>query len=186
MRYNVVLVKNGNFMTVDYIDSVTVEMPDDFDFGKDAKQGGYPRLKTAAIKALRGVRYCPEEDVRVLVAVRVSGVDSSDSKRVVLEPIKKGSENEPKRVRKLKYKGFELCSAVYNGLKPYEIRLNDRDYQPGDLILPVPVDDDGNEMNHPLKTCVFEITFITQGTEWGLQENYCVFGVRLLGRWPQP
>lgn len=56
------------------------------------------------------------------------------------------------------------------GLKPWELRKNDRDFKVGDLINFTVIDIDG--------LCCgwysLEITYLYQGTDYGLKEGYCV------------
>lgn len=66
--------------------------------------------------------------------------------------------------------------AVLSGEKTFEIRKNDRDYQVGDIIHFVPVDDEcGMIIPHDPNT--YKITYIFHGGEYGLEEGYCVFGI---------
>lgn len=81
------------------------------------------------------------------------------------------------KIHKLKYKSKYLCDAVYDGRKSYEIRYNDRNYEVGDQVYPIPIDDNLNTIEHPIAKCVYEITFISEDVS-GLQPGYCVFGVR--------
>ena len=84
------------------------------------------------------------------------------------------------KIHKLKYKGKKLCDAVYKGEKLYEIRKNDRNYSVGDLIYPIPVDEDGVPMEHPLEGNIYKITHLTTW-EGIIKEGYCVFGVEYVG-----
>lgn len=77
----------------------------------------------------------------------------------------------------LKFKGLELCDAVYEGRKSYEIRKNDRDYQVGDIIRPIPLDDNLNAINHPIAQCTYVITFMSDKYEGVIADDYCVFGI---------
>lgn len=78
---------------------------------------------------------------------------------------------------RLKFKNKELCDAVYTGRKPFEIRLNDRDYQVGDVIIPIAVDDDGQPVDHPINNVRYRITYVTDW-EGVIAEGYCVFGIK--------
>lgn len=66
--------------------------------------------------------------------------------------------------------------AVLSGEKTFEIRKNDRDYQVGDIIHFVPVDDEC-DMIIPHDPNAYKITYVFHGGEYGLEEGYCVFGI---------
>lgn len=74
---------------------------------------------------------------------------------------------------KIKEKYFK---AVLSGEKTFEIRKNDRDYQVGDIIHFVPVDDECG-MIIPHDPNAYKITYVFHGGEYGLEEGYCVFGI---------
>ena len=74
---------------------------------------------------------------------------------------------------KIKEKYFK---AVLSGEKTFEIRKNDRDYQVGDIIHFVPVDDECG-MIIPHDPNAYRITYVFHGGEYGLEEGYCVFGI---------
>jgi ParB family chromosome partitioning protein len=69
----------------------------------------------------------------------------------------------------------EYFSAVVEGLKKFELRKNDRNYQVGDTIQFFEVDDygvdTGDSTIHP-KT----ILYIFHGGKYGLDEGYCILG----------
>ena len=66
--------------------------------------------------------------------------------------------------------------AVLSGEKTFEIRKNDRDYQVGDIIHFVPVDDECG-MIIPHDPNAYKITYVFHGGEYGLEEGFCVFGI---------
>lgn len=66
--------------------------------------------------------------------------------------------------------------AVLSGKKTFEIRKNDRNYQVGDIIHFVPVDDECG-MIIPHDPNAYKITYVFHGGEYGLEEGYCVFGI---------
>lgn len=73
----------------------------------------------------------------------------------------------------------EYFKEVITGRKTFEIRLNDRNYTVGDLIHFVNIDkkEFKNYDNN-----LFEITYIFQESEFGLQSNYCVFSIRKINK----
>jgi len=70
----------------------------------------------------------------------------------------------------------QFCDDVMEGLKTFEIRLNDRNYQVGDIIHFKPVTNDGNEYYHKIVNRVYQITYIISG--WGLQNGYVAFSIK--------
>ena len=71
---------------------------------------------------------------------------------------------------------IEFADAVLDGTKPFEIRVNDRGYQKGDIIKYEVVDRMGLNMPHSVENHEYEITYILHG--WGLKDDWCVFGTR--------
>ena len=73
----------------------------------------------------------------------------------------------------------QFCDAVLNGVKKFEIRFNDRGYQPGDYIQFLPISSDRGEfverIEHPVQEKTYRITYILSGN--GLKENFIVFGI---------
>jgi len=86
----------------------------------------------------------------------------------------------------------QWADAKLAGEKPFEIRLNDRGFQKGDRVQyrvvdpkthepysrPLSETEFGSSTAHPLESCEFEITYVREGTENGLQPKYCVFADR--------
>lgn len=64
----------------------------------------------------------------------------------------------------------QYCTAVLNGLKTFEIRYDDRGYKPQDIIHFIPVDEEGNEVEHDIKNAEFVITYLLVNT--GKHDNY--------------
>lgn len=70
-----------------------------------------------------------------------------------------------------------FCNAVYDGRKTFEIRLNDRGYQTGDLVKFIPIFDDmDKKYSHPIMNKTYEITYVLSG--WGLEKDYVVFSIK--------
>lgn len=70
----------------------------------------------------------------------------------------------------------EFADAIMSGEKTFEIRLNDRGYQKGDLIrFHVAA---GNVPNtfHPLNDKTYEITYVLSG--WGLCKGYVALAIK--------
>ena len=75
---------------------------------------------------------------------------------------------------KIKNKYYD---AIRNGTKTFEIRKNDRNYQVGDRIKFTPIADEANIII-PHNPNEYIITYVFNGGEYGLDEEYCVFGIR--------
>ncbi len=69
-----------------------------------------------------------------------------------------------------------FCDAVYNGVKTFEIRYDDRGYEVGDVVRFVPVDDSGNVTSHEIKYESYVITYIL--LDWGLSSGYIAFAIK--------
>lgn len=65
---------------------------------------------------------------------------------------------------------------IEKGIKTFELRKNDRDYQVNDLIRFV----DTNGQNYSKSNkYLYEITYILKNVpEYGLNEDYCILGLR--------
>lgn len=69
----------------------------------------------------------------------------------------------------------EYAYSKLKGIKPFEIRLNDRNFKVGDLVKYTVPDSDG--LNNKFKDRIYEIIFITH---YAQQPGYCVFADALL------
>lgn len=65
--------------------------------------------------------------------------------------------------------------AVLSGQKTFEIRLNDRDYQEGDLLYLREYSK--RDSKYTGRVLSAEIGFVYKGFEYGLKEGYCVFSL---------
>lgn len=70
----------------------------------------------------------------------------------------------------------EFADAVMSGEKTFEIRLNDRGYQKGDLIRFHVVDECFPLTSHLLNDKTYEITYVLSG--WGLCEGYVGLAIK--------
>lgn len=68
--------------------------------------------------------------------------------------------------------------AVHNEIKTFEVRLNDRGFQVGDIVKFQAVTNEAIplSMTHPINDDLFVITYVHSG--FGLKENYVVFGIK--------
>jgi len=58
--------------------------------------------------------------------------------------------------------------------KNFELRKNDRDFQEGDILELVEIDDD-NGLTGRMKTAI--VTYVLQGGVYGLDPEYCIMGM---------
>lgn len=72
----------------------------------------------------------------------------------------------------------QFADAVASGEKNFEIRINDRGFQKGDLVQfhVVALDPPHVAKEHPVNDMYFEITYVLTGFE--ISKDYCVFGIR--------
>lgn len=70
----------------------------------------------------------------------------------------------------------EFADAIISGEKTFEIRMNDRGYQKGDLIRFQVVDGYFPNTFHLLNDKVYEITYVLSG--WGLREGYVGLAIK--------
>ena len=71
----------------------------------------------------------------------------------------------------------EYYEEVRRGNKKAELRKNDRDYQVGDVIKFIVIDDKGNETKTDR---YYEITHILKDVpEYGLQDGYAILSIEL-------
>jgi len=70
----------------------------------------------------------------------------------------------------------EFADAIISGEKTFEIRMNDRGYQKGDLIRFQVMDGYFSNTFHPLNDKVYEITYVLSG--WGLCEGYVGLAIK--------
>lgn len=69
---------------------------------------------------------------------------------------------------------------VLAGVKRHEVRVNDRDYQPGDSVLLEeyePPEEGGEYGEYSGRTSSWLIGHVTRPGEWGLPDNLCVFSL---------
>ena len=65
--------------------------------------------------------------------------------------------------------------AVLSGIKPFEIRKNDRDFQTGDLLKLREYDPE--EGKYTGSNCLVEVKYILHGPGFGLEKDYCIMGI---------
>lgn len=71
----------------------------------------------------------------------------------------------------------EYADAIASGEKTFEIRLNDRNYDEGDIIKFEVRDTKGVIYGaHPITRNKYQITYVLSG--WGLEKGYVVFSIK--------
>ena len=85
-------------------------------------------------------------------------------------------EREVKKMKTHRIKLNEFYEEdVLSGRKNFEVRLNDRGYQAGDLVIFTVIDDLGIRIPSPLNEKKYRITYVHSGL--GLKESHVVFGI---------
>ena len=82
------------------------------------------------------------------------------------------------KTHKLKL-NIDFCDDVLSGRKNFEIRKNDRDYQKGDHIKFIPIDNIYGTMEickHDISKKEYEITYVLSG--WYLENGYVALAIR--------
>lgn len=69
-----------------------------------------------------------------------------------------------------------FANDVLDGSKSFELRYNDRNYQRGDYVKFVVVDEDGDRQTHPLNDVLFRVVYVLGG--WGLKDGYVALGLK--------
>lgn len=73
----------------------------------------------------------------------------------------------------------QYYDGVFWGIKRFELRKNDRDYQVGDEIHFIA--EDGNEISEYLSSVNYLITDVLKDVpEYGLMDGYCVLSIAML------
>lgn len=83
---------------------------------------------------------------------------------------------EGKQMHELKF-STSICDPdlVYCGDKTFEMRYNDRGFAVGDWIHPRVIDETGADIDHPLNSMIYEITYVSN---WHCEEGYVTFGIK--------
>lgn len=68
-------------------------------------------------------------------------------------------------------------SDVVSGNKNFEVRINDRDFKEGDVIILQEISKYGGAFTGSTQRVV--ITYVLQGGRFGIAHNYCVMGIKL-------
>ena len=70
----------------------------------------------------------------------------------------------------------DFIEPILKGEKTFEVRINDRGYQKGDLIKFKSITRSGLPCRHKIDNRTYEITYVLSG--YGIQEGYVVFGIK--------
>ena len=69
----------------------------------------------------------------------------------------------------------DFCDYVLEGIKTFELRKNDRNYHPGDIIKFQAVCN-GEPVDHKINGKPYKITMVLSG--WGLQDGFVAMAIR--------
>lgn len=67
--------------------------------------------------------------------------------------------------------------AINDGRKPFDVRMNDRSFQTGDIVRLRKVSDKGFYTDYVSAFIERRITYILQGGQFGIEPRYCVLGL---------
>ena len=81
----------------------------------------------------------------------------------------------------------DYADSVHFGDKTFEVRLNDRGFQKGDIVRFKPLSKSGASVDtrHPLYDKKYEITYVL-GSFYGLAQGYVAFGIKPLPEQTEP
>ena len=69
----------------------------------------------------------------------------------------------------------EYYKDVECGLKTFELRKNDRNFQVGDILMLIKLDDEGNETDQVTRV---KVTYILKDCpQYGLKDGYAILGI---------
>ena len=72
----------------------------------------------------------------------------------------------------------EYYRALLEGRKTFEVRKNDRDFREGDTLMLEQYDTElARTFGAPLW---LKVTYVLKGGQFGIEEGYCVMGVKIL------
>lgn len=69
----------------------------------------------------------------------------------------------------------KYANAFISGLKPWEVRKNDCNYQVGDSIKFTVINEQGEPTG---RTYTSEITYIFHGGQYGLEKGFCIMTLK--------
>lgn len=72
----------------------------------------------------------------------------------------------------------EYFSAVLSGEKTFEVRKNDRDFEKGDILELHYYDPDNVFCSRIAKAILKEVSYVLPGGNFGIEEGYCVLGLK--------
>lgn len=74
----------------------------------------------------------------------------------------------------------EFEEDLFMGVKTFEIRLNDREFQVGDILILKIYNMVTMEYKYPpLDEFYYNVTYILTGEKWGLKPNYCIMSIEV-------
>ncbi|MGL4760385.1 MAG: ASCH/PUA domain-containing protein [Sarcina sp.] len=71
----------------------------------------------------------------------------------------------------------EYFNALADGSKTFELRKNDRDFKVGDSLKLKEIKDN----SFTGRFLEYEVSYVLKGGAYGLEEEYCILGIRLYG-----
>lgn len=70
----------------------------------------------------------------------------------------------------------QFADAIVENRKTFEVRINDRGFNAGDLVRFTVTDEvTGKKVDHPINKRTYEITYVLSG--YGIRDGFVVFGI---------
>lgn len=74
----------------------------------------------------------------------------------------------------------EFEEDLFLGTKTFEVRLNDREYEVGDILILKIYNLETKEYQYPpCDEFYYNVTYILTGEKWGLKPNYCIMSIEV-------
>lgn len=75
----------------------------------------------------------------------------------------------------------QFFKLVIDGLKPFEVRKDDRNYQTGDILLLCEYEPESE--HYTGRSVICHVLFVLKGGQFGIEPGYCVIGLKIVNTW---
>lgn len=120
--------------------------------------------------------------MQINLATAISALQSSDGIGSAQEAIQvleglRVQNNKPYMTHFLKT-WPQFFNDVRFGRKTFEVRKQDRDFQVGDLLVLQEWDNKKKEYTKETESC--EVVYLLEGGQFGIEEGFCVLGIKVI------